>query len=48
MERNGSLLALQWNDNKIVTMFSSINVANEHVTVNRKIKISGTLDECGN
>ena len=39
-ERNGSLLALQWKDNKIVTMLSSIDVANEYVTVNRKIKIS--------
>ena len=39
-EQNGSLLALQWQDNKIVTMLSSVDVANEYVTVNRKIKIS--------
>ena len=39
-ERNGSLLDLQWKDNKIVTMLSSIDVANEYVTVNREIKIS--------
>ena len=39
-ESNGSLLALQWKDNKIVTMLSSIDVANEYVTVNREIKIS--------
>ena len=39
-ERNGSLLDLQWKDNKIVTMLSSIDVANEYVTVNCKIKIS--------
>ena len=39
-EQNGSLLALQWKHNKILTMLSSIDVANECVTVNRKIKIS--------
>ena len=39
-ERNGSLLAQQWQDNKIVTMLYSVDVANEYVTVNRKIKIS--------
>ena len=38
-ERNGSLLALKWKDNKIVTMLSSIDVPNEYVTVNHKIKI---------
>ena len=39
-EQNGSLLALQWKHNKIVTMLSSSDVASECVTVNRKIKIS--------
>ena len=39
-ERSGVLLALQWNDNKIVSMLSSVDVVNEYVTVNRKIKIS--------
>ena len=39
-KRNGSLLALQWKDHKIVTMLCSIDVANEHVPVNHKIKTS--------
>ena len=39
-KRNGSLLALQWKNHKIVTMLCSTDVANEHVTVNCKIKTS--------
>ena len=38
-ERDGSLLALQWKDNKIVTMLSSIHIATQSVAVNRKVKI---------
>ena len=39
-KRNGSLLALQWKNHKIVTMLCSTDVANEHVTVNCKIRTS--------
>ena len=38
-EGNCSLLALQWKDNKIVIILFSIEVANEYVTVNCKMKI---------
>lgn len=38
-KRNTPCLALQWKDNKIVTMLSTIHNANDHITVKRKVKI---------
>ena len=39
-EHDGVLLGLQWKDNRIITMLSSIDNASECVLVNRKIKIN--------
>ena len=38
--RENELLALQWIDNKVVTMLSTIDSANEHVVVERKVKVN--------
>ena len=37
----GNLLAVQWKDNKIVNMLSSIDIATESAGVNRKVKVDG-------
>ena len=34
-------LCLQWKDNKIVTMLSTIDAADDHVEVERKVKVDG-------
>ena len=39
--RNGKVLSLQWKDNKVVTMVSSIDRADKYVEVERKVKIDG-------
>jgi len=39
--RNGKVLGLQWKDNKVVTMVSSIDRADKYVEVERKVKIDG-------
>lgn len=38
--REGNCLALQWIDNKTVTMLSTIDTANEYVEVERKVKVN--------
>ena len=38
-EREGNCLALQWKDNRQVTMITTIDSANKYVMVDRKIKI---------
>ena len=38
-ERDGPVLSVQWKD-KVVTMLSSIDNANEFINVNRKMKIA--------
>ena len=43
--RDGNILAVQWIDNKLVTMLSSIDCANEYVEVNRKKKINNKWNE---
>ena len=39
--RQGCYLALQWKDNKVVTMLSTIHNANEYVMVKRKTRVAG-------
>ena len=38
-KRDGPCLAVQWKDNKLVTMLSSIDSANEFIEVKRKVKV---------
>ena len=40
-KREGQCLALQWVDNKVVTMLSTIDNANDFVSVDRKKKVDG-------
>ena len=41
-ERNGPCLSLQWKDNRPVTILSSLDNANDFVTVSRKVKVGPT------
>ena len=40
-KREGSCLSVQWIDNKVVTMLSTINNAKEYVAVDCKVKVNG-------
>ena len=37
-ERDGKCLAMQWKDNRVVTVLTTISNANQHVKVTRKVK----------
>ena len=40
-KREGKTLCLQWKDNKIVTMLSTIDLASDYFEVERKVKVDG-------
>lgn len=40
--RTGNCLSLQWIDNKIVTMVSTIDKTNDYIEVKRKVKVKDT------
>ena len=44
-KREGSCLSVQWIDNKVVTMLSTINNAKEYVAVDCKVKVNGKQEK---
>ena len=44
-KREGSCLSVQWINNKVLTMLSTIDNANEYVAVDRKVKVNGKWEK---
>ena len=44
-KREGSYFSVQWIDNKVVTMLSTIDNVNQYVAVDRKVKVNGKWEK---
>lgn len=42
--RNGNCLSLQWIDNKVVRIISTIDVANDYIDASRQVRINGSWE----